>query len=216
MSHATTPVKPNLKTFIHSSNRCWNEKFPENMQIIFFLTFFSSFFFCPESFVLYAHFWGRTENIGQNQQIWKKIFFGFAVEFSQLALYTTRKLWILIDHFQSPNRFNWRRTLCFWRWQTPSFLFCSHFFVQIAPLLVNSHKIVKKIAGRWLVNAVDFSRRGMQIWEPESKIIAPLAKNYRTQFFFMTSIHFFLLPFVEEIYKKTRNQKAFEWHCGFT
>ena len=66
MSHATTPMKPNLRTFIHSSNNCWNEKFPENIQIIFFLTFFSSFFFAQK--VLFF-----TQFLRKDREHWSKL-----------------------------------------------------------------------------------------------------------------------------------------------
>jgi len=45
MSHATTPMSPKMKTYIHSSNNSRNEKLPQNIQIIFFLPFFSFVFF---------------------------------------------------------------------------------------------------------------------------------------------------------------------------
>ena len=66
MSHATTPMKPNSKTFIHCSNNCWNEKFPENIQIIFFLTFFSSFFFAQK--VLFF-----TQFLSKDREHWSKL-----------------------------------------------------------------------------------------------------------------------------------------------
>ena len=112
------------------------------------------------------------------------------MEFKDFALSTSRKLWILIDHFQPAKRFSSSWTLCFLQCQTSFFLFFSHFFLPIVPILVHVHKIVQKIAGCWLANAMGFSRRGIEIWEPESKILTLWLHDYWTQISSKTSIHF--------------------------
>ena len=93
------------------------------------------------------------------------------------------------------------------RWQNDFLIFLSHFYLKFAKIVTNSPVIIKKICGRCLVNALEFCRRAIQIWGPESESIAPGLHSCPTQLSEMTAIYIYFLSFLKVVNQKNTKRK---------